>query len=269
MKKSIVKITLFSLMVAFGTYNTNAQDSALPAVADSLKMQTLFSREKNKIRKFGLYVAPEVQYAALAGSYAWGSGASAKLIFNQKWSIGVSGMRTERVLSKLANNDSLNASAGFGGLVLEYTLKPNSLVHVTFPLTIGAGSMRFDSLGNSGFRDRRDRYTPYPDGGKNHADGFDGAGRRSAFFFVQPAVQVEVNAFRALKFFGGVGYRIALGNNSSVTYPTANAATTAVTNAQLSGLSAQVGMKIGFTDLSRDSFKRKRKKHDHSKMQDN
>lgn len=178
------------------------------------EMQTLFGKSKNKIQSLGFYIAPELSYGQFNGSFVPIAGNSVMLTVNKKFAIGATASRTIR--------DKSSATAGgyFGGLKMEYTPKSDALVHVSFPLIIGAGST---AIRNSfeGF-DRRGRYE----------DKFEF--NRNGSFVLQPGVNVEANIFKYAKVFLGANYRLAA-NKSGY-------------NAELSGFSSSLGLKFGVFD---------------------
>ncbi|MCP9755420.1 hypothetical protein EGI26_09670 [Lacihabitans sp. CCS-44] len=178
------------------------------------EMQTLFGKSKNKIQSLGFYIAPELSFGQLNSSFSPIAGNSVMLTVNKKFAIGVTASGT------IGDNSATTTRGHFGGLKMEYTPKPAALVHVSFPLIIGAGST---ATRNSfeGF-DRRGRYD----------DRFDLD--RNGSFVLQPGVNVEANLFKYAKVFLGANYRLAA-NKSGY-------------NADLSGFSSSLGLKFGVFD---------------------
>lgn len=84
---------------------------------------------------------------------------------------------------------------GYGGLQLEYTLFPASMVHVTFPVLIGAGGISYH-------RDDDYERHEYHDGKKDH-----GSLATGGFFVIEPGVYAEVNIFKFMRLDAGVTYR--------------------------------------------------------------
>ncbi|MFN8353778.1 MAG: hypothetical protein U0Y10_05020 [Spirosomataceae bacterium] len=188
--------------------------------------KTLFSRSSfkfSKLRYIGVYVAPTFQYGQVDGSFEPMVGGSVSVLFNKRFSIGVAGYGTAP--TRRFSNDLRLA---YGGGKLEYTFFPNQVVHFSVPLLIGGG---FASNSND--------------------FDFGGRGRNgSSFFVVQPGLTAEVNLLRYLKLFGGANYRVAMGVDNHNT-------TTTFTNAQLSGFTAEIGVKAGIFDAS---IRRKRER---------
>jgi hypothetical protein len=236
------------VILILGTATVCAQNTEAIPTDSFPKTQTLFSNLKPKLRTIGLYIAPEVQYLGAAGSFAPAGGGSAMLIFNERFSIGLAQYQTRSFSPSLSNNTGLNMNYGYGGLAMGFSVKPHKLFHLNFPILVGAGMARLDSNTNFWARDR------------HHYD-FDWSGdNRSghdAFFVAQVGANLEVNVAKLMKVYIGGSYRLASGSN--LTYPIANGGTATLSNSQLSGLSAQAGIKLGLFDISTQRKKRERK----------
>jgi hypothetical protein len=178
------------------------------------EMQTLFGKSKNKIQSLGFYIAPELSYGQFSGSFVPIAGNSVMLTVNKKFAIGATAFSTIR------DNRTTTTRGHFGGLKMEYTIKPDALVHVSFPLVVGAGNI-YSREDFNGF-DRRGKYQ----------DRFEF--RRNGSFVLQPGVNLEANLFKYAKVFLGANYRLSA-NKSGY-------------NADLSGFSSSLGLKFGVFD---------------------
>ncbi len=194
-----------------------------------------------KIRTLGFYVAPEAGVGQFtAKEFSGVAGASAMFVFNQKFALGVAAYGSVDRNFSPASVAPLYLHAAYGGLKMEYTPRPSSAVHVSFPLLVGMGQARVDSTANDGF-------FGFGHGGHNgHFDNDslpngprDGVGRGPGFVVVQPGVRVEANLFRFAKIFVGADYRLGFQRETSTTVPS---------NA-LTGLSLTAGLKIGLFDF--------------------
>ena len=133
------KISLFAIVgLSFLTNSAFSQDTT----------RTLFSTPK--INTLGLYVAPEYQFGQIQNELTHLSGFSAMAIVNKKLAVGVSMNRT--LVRDFSPKDvsPLYLKANYGGLKIEYTVNPNSLFHISFPLMIGMGMASTDSISGSG-----------------------------------------------------------------------------------------------------------------------
>jgi len=68
---------------------------------------------------------------------------SVGMIINHNFTIGLSGRcwanREGMYYANVTDTAGAYLEGGYGGLLLEYTLFPKSIIHVTFPVLIGRG----------------------------------------------------------------------------------------------------------------------------------
>jgi len=195
------KIAIISAIILFNIAFTQAQDAP----------KTLF--QMPKLKQIGFYVSPEYQNGQLSGNFKSFQGISASVIFNNRFSIGL--YRTSIFNPTNATTTTGEANnANYGGLKLEYTLKPNSIVHYTIPVYIGMGTAQ------------------------TALNTFRGGNRNLNSFFVgQTGFQVEVNLFKFMKVYTGSTYRFSDLITQSTSSP--------LSKNTLSGLSFDFGLKIG------------------------
>ena len=176
------------------------------------EMQTLFGKSKNKIQSLGFYIAPELSYGQFSGSFVPIVGNSVMLTLNKKFAIGATASSTIR--------DNSTNNGHFGGLKMEYTPRPDALVHISFPMVVGAGNVS-----------SRENFRGFDTRGK-YDDRFEF--RRKGSFVIQPGVNLAANLFKYAQVFLGASYRISA--NRSGYYP------------DLSGFSTSFGLKFGVFD---------------------
>jgi hypothetical protein len=72
---------------------------------------------------------------------------------NKKWGIGAGAYSTftDYIPKELSSSKAYGFGVQYGGLKLEYTPKPNAVVHVSFLLMIGAGMASIDSVNESSY----------------------------------------------------------------------------------------------------------------------
>lgn len=187
-------------------------------------IRTLF--KPSKVRSVGFYIAPEIQYTQSAGDFTPYAGASAMLLFNRHFAVGAAAQHS---LDDRFSPDAvapLYLRSGWAGLKLEYTLKPSSALHLSFPLVIGRGWASADSLTGRQF-----------DGHPHDIDSprFNRDRRGADFVVIQPGVQLETNLLRNVQLYAGAHYRVA---------PVVNDATNVPSDA-LQGLVLNAGIKAG------------------------
>ena len=183
-----------------------------------------------KPQTIGLYVSPEFSYGQLRGSMTSFSGASAMFVLNKKWAIGaMASMSLDNTFVPKAVSP-LAVQAAFGGGKIEYTPKPDALVHVSFPLVIGMGEASADSVstrGGHGFM-------------YDHENGFGRNANSNSYVVVQPGINVEMNLLRYAKLYVGANYRVSfLSDNQTALLPAST----------LQGFSVNAGLKLGLFDF--------------------
>ncbi len=231
-----------SLVLVIST-SVMAQDSTKSSI------RTVFGGKKvnTKIHYLGVYLAPEYQFGQLGGAFTSLGGASFMLQFNKKLAVGFTGYGSFR---NEQNNSNINGS--FAGLKVEYTVKPDAAIHVSFPLMVGVGGrgFHFGEFGehHDGFRGNRDGGV-LPDGTPDpNATPIDNRNfRNDVYQVIQPGVVAEANLARFAKLFVGANYRFAF---SSAGY-----------SSDYQGFSANVGLKLGIFDYAVKSKKTKTKSH--------
>jgi hypothetical protein len=133
------------------------------------------------------------------------AGVSVGIILNHNWAIGFSGSMIANSYHLFyhdiyySNSDSLIHGAyfggGYGGLLIEYSMFPRSLIHVAFPLLIGVGYMYWldDYYYNSNYW--------------NNQYWRRGIVDQNKFFVIEPGIRAEFNVFKKLRLGIGVSYR--------------------------------------------------------------
>ncbi len=240
----ILKLTVlvcFVLLTNATFAQSDSTKSTVSSESNHSSMRTLLG--KTKINDIGFYVAPELMYGQFNGNFTAGGGGALMVQLNQKWGFG---LNVFSFGSRPDDNMPRTPRATFSGVKVEYTLQPNKLFHLSFPLSIGSVGHgmkmgRFD-------RDK-DRFGR-PDGGKqilgDRPNDFDPTADRpqaldgivdfpSRGAFIQPGVNIESNLFRYAKIYAGAKYRAAF-NNSGFSN-------------DLSGFSANIGLKLGLFDI--------------------
>ncbi|MFD3276474.1 hypothetical protein [Aquirufa echingensis] len=212
-------------LALFASTQLNAQQTVLIKQDSTKKIQTLF---QGKINSFGLSVSPTFQFGPMGPQ----AGMALALHLNNKWEIGGSFTRSLR-----GNRDDFAMAPQLGqqfhALSIAYTAKANKLIHLSFPLLIGAITSR-NEVAPIGIMDPNTQPNPIMGGHGGMRDGgmfWDGPKSLG----IQPGVQVELNVLKHLRVFTGANYRFAVGENS--------------TDA-MRGFVGTVGLKVGLFDRS-------------------
>jgi hypothetical protein len=172
--------------------------SAGPALAqDRTLAQVLFKQPADTIT--GGYFGLTGMTGSLWGRDAFFIGARGGVTIGHRLTLGLAGTwlasgirnrayEVHREQNGHTQRDGLRFNAGYGGLFIEPTLFTNSVVHLTVPVTFGAGGASYSYQKDDSQNMQRVR----PDA--------------HTFYFVQPAVEVEVNVVRNLRIGAGASY---------------------------------------------------------------
>ena len=213
MKKVFFSMTIACFAMIF---NGAAQDTTHTLIK-LIKPQTI-----------GLYVAPEFSYGQLRGGMTSFGGASAMVVLNKKWAIGVTGqMSSDENFVPKAVAPLAVQSMVMGGII-EFTPRPDALIHVSFPLMIGGGEASADSVRANKGHDWNDTLG----NGKGDHNG-------NGFIVVQPGIHLEANLLRYAKIYVGANYRLSFLTDNQTALLPANT---------LQGFSMSAGLKLGLFD---------------------
>lgn len=205
MKKLIISFFLLSFFVSAYAQDDLSQPKDKTGSSD---FKTVFGKENHRKKiPLGYFFEFNAGYTMLGSHGVFLPGISAGVILNHHWTIGLSG-------SMLGNHHGLHydsiyydtvgkpmkgayLNGGYGGLLLEYTLLPKSVVHVSFPVLIGLGYMFFRNPSH---------YTH----NHNHNWNYDGQNHvieNDYCFVIEPGVRAEFNLVKMLRMGLTVSYR--------------------------------------------------------------
>jgi len=137
----------------------------------------------------GWFIAPTFTTTSFANSLAYGPGLRGGIYLNRRLAVGVA--VTALGLQESHFGDSRVTNVGtYGGLLLQYVVQSNRLVHLTIESTLGRGRW----------------CSEVSDGQDGRADGCSGRN----FMVVEPVANLEINVARHLRVDTGVGYRFAV-----------------------------------------------------------
>jgi hypothetical protein len=216
MKRTFLTTALFVIAIAIF-----AQNETKSATSDD-GMKTLF--RKNSNTKLGWFAGIDGGYTQFDGRDAWLGGISGGLIINHNFSIGLTGRAwyDSHNYTEFSDTSFAKFVGGYGGLLIEYTLFPKSLVHVTFPVIIGGGGAAYVEDNNQNDWDNYD----YNHNHHTYAN--------DAFFVVEPGVRAEINILPFMRLNAGVSYRVVAGLDMIHT-----------PSDKLSNFAGSVGLKFG------------------------
>lgn len=139
----------------------------------------------------GGFGGPVIKFGPVNDQAAVLVGGRGGWLINSVFSIGGGGYGVaNRVTTD--HPDSLRMDMGYGGFIMEAVFLPNRLVHGTFSVLIGGGSVNMHESMHRG-------------------DGFDREDAET-FFVLEPEVNLELNVVRFFRFCPGIGYRWMAGD---------------------------------------------------------
>jgi hypothetical protein len=225
-------LILFFLTLGFSSYANRIGSTNLDTVKKDqpkTELKTLFSMKKGSgLKSWGFTAGPVLQFGQLGAQ----QGFNFALHVNNQWSFGavaLGNMRGGGDNRNMPTSSKLRQS--FSGIQVEYTPKPNALIHISFPLMIGA--IRSENPNNI-FNSQIKMGAPFPKYmDRDFDDDHRMFNRGKAAFGIQPGVSLELNVFKYAKLFGAVNYRFVAGKNSTE---------------DMNGVSGQLGLKLGVFD---------------------
>ncbi len=175
MKKVLLIIMI--MLISFSIFSQNDQE----------EYRTLFSKGRVS---HGAYGGLSINYSQMDGQGALILGARGGWIIDHGFSIGFAGygFANDFHYNDIPTDTRSGLVGGYGGLLLESIILPNSPIHISIPLLIGVGGV---SYGDYWDFDYWNRYT-------NEVD---------AFFVIEPGVELELNLIRFMRISAGVYYR--------------------------------------------------------------
>ena len=180
----LATITSFlSLLIGSSAF---AQTVAAPAEPAEEQPQTVTGGLRNGPTQLtGWFVAPTFTTSRFDGSLAYSPGIRAGIYLNRRVSIGVAANAVGNDDSSYDGTPVRNVGT-YGGLLLQYVVQSNRLLHATLESTIGSGRWCVEISKES-----------------------DGCTGRD-FLVFEPAANLEVNVAKHVRVATGVGYRFAV-----------------------------------------------------------
>jgi hypothetical protein len=147
----------------------------------------------------GIFFRFEEAYTQLNNEDLWMGGGSVGMAINQNFSVGLSGrgwnVRQRMLNPKVMDTAGVYLEGGYGGLLLEYNVSPESLVKVTFSLLVGPGGTAvLINKKDSNEDQNRDKIS------LNLLES-------DAFFAIEPGGHIQLNIFKFMRLNAGISYR--------------------------------------------------------------
>jgi len=145
------------------------------------------------------------------------------ILSNKKVMLGVAGygLVTNFDLDnkRLNGNQKLNLHGGYAGLLMGYVLAPKEIIHLSFPVILGAGHMEITDP---------DYYS------EEYDTNFEQTIEKSGFLVLEPGMQLELNLSKNFRLGLGATYRLTRGLSL-----------VNLTDNQMSGFMGMVSFQIG------------------------
>ena len=187
-----MKKLVFTLLALVAINYTYSQEKTEEVKADEEEMQTLFKG----IESNGGYGSLVVRYSQLDGKDGVQVGGRAGWIINHNFVIGMGGsgvIGMAYVKDYSGEKKNVRNNLGYGGLLFEKVFFPKKAIHFSVPVLIGAGGLAV---------------TPDYNYDDNNQDDWDENDiEASAFFVVEPGIEMEMNLFKFMRFNIGAYYR--------------------------------------------------------------
>lgn len=213
-----MKKTTITLLLLFFATAVFAQDREEPEI------KTLFG--SSGIRSNGGYGGVTTGYTRVGDRDAIMIGGKGAWIVNHSIGIGLAGygfLSEYKFDSQLS--DDYQLAGGYGGLMFEFIMSPKSPIHVSFPVTVGAGGVGYVQRNNF---NRGNDFDPFDEDSQ-------------AFFVVEPGVELELNLVRFMRLAFGLSYRYT--SDINLTYESSGEAI--VGKDALKGFSGGITLKFG------------------------
>jgi hypothetical protein len=203
-----------AILATTGAEQSALAPTAVPTTDDD--PQTLIGPD-GFLRHSGWYVAPSFGVTGVDSHVGYLSGLRGAWVMNRTFGIGLA---ANGFGWDVLHSDSLNTHAdrrmagGYGGLLLQYNIAPDRLVHGFVDSTIGGGAACYDT---------------------HEANRWESCPSATAFFVFEPSANVEVNVTKFMRVAVGGGYRLALSDTMNK----------GLASSDLSGFLARANLEFG------------------------
>jgi hypothetical protein len=208
------KFTIASLLSLLISVPALAQLAPASAASSGDQEETLIHPQPNPAAWLsGWFIAPTFGTTSFGGTLASSPGLRGGIYLNRRVAVGLAfnGLVTPE---SSADDQRVRNVGGYGGLLLQYVVQSNRLVHVSFESTVGSGKW----------------CTEIGDGKNGTYDGCQGR----TFLVFEPVGNVEFNVSHHVRIATGVGYRFAAAANGD-----------GPSSREMSGLVARTSLVLG------------------------
>ena len=190
MKKRMFFIGGLFLLCAMSLY---AQQYVDTYDRDDDKIKSLLGKE-NDLNGFG---AMDLKVGDFIGERALLMGAYGGFIINRRYLLGLAGygllteVQFDGTIPGETTNKPLNLHGGYGGVLIGWTIAPRELIHISLPVILGVGAVEVSD---------EDFFVNNPADSEFTIE-------NSAFFIVEPGIELEFNITKFFRVGAGATYR--------------------------------------------------------------
>ena len=191
MKKLLIISGLFCSLVSSAQKYVDTNDPK------DEEVKSLLSRN-NDLNAFG---ALDLKVGDFVSERALLVGAYGGFIINRRYLFGIAGyglvtnLEFEGTVPGQTEPKNLNLHGGYGGILIGGTIAPRELIHISFPLVLGAGSLEVVD---------KDFFTNNPADSEFTIE-------NSVFFIAEPGIEIEFNITKYFRLGAGATYRYISG----------------------------------------------------------
>ncbi|WP_420316860.1 hypothetical protein [Ekhidna sp.] len=182
-------------LLAFSSYAQKYVDTYDPK---NEEIKSLLSKQ-NDLNAFG---AADLKVGDLKGERALLVGAYGGFIINRRYLFGVAGygivtnVEFDGMVQGQTEMKKLNLHGGYGGLLIGGTIAPKELIHISFPIVLGVGSLEVVD---------KDFFVNNPADSEFTIE-------NTVFFVAEPGLEVEFNITKYFRLGAGMTYRYVSGS---------------------------------------------------------
>ncbi|RLA60939.1 MAG: hypothetical protein DRQ89_12075 [Epsilonproteobacteria bacterium] len=187
--------SIFTLTAVFLLFTTGI----ILAQENQNEFETIFKKKEGYKISHGGYGAFNIGYTTIDGKSAMQIGGRGAWVVNHNIALGLAGNGFFNNLEKANNPGEYYLAGGYGGFYFEPIVKPNSPIHISFPILIGGGG-----VSTIPYNYKNENY-------KDYTYNYD------VFFVFEPAVEIEFNVVEFFRLSAGVSYRFT--NGIILNYP--------------------------------------------------
>lgn len=193
------RLSIILLLIVLASTFVSAQKYMDTYDPDDDKIKSLLGKG-NDLNGFG---ALDVKVGDFKGERALMMGAYGGLIINRRYLLGLAGYGLGTNIEFDGNIPGeteikpLNLHGGYGGVLIGVTIAPKELIHISMPIILGAGALEVSD---------KDFFVNNPADSEFTVED-------SAFFIVEPGLELEFNITKYFRFGVGATYRHIAGTD--------------------------------------------------------